>query len=147
MADIAIEKARDCGIAIVFGGNHNDAGSFASYVYKANQQDMMAMASNNTVPLAAPFGGMKNRLSCPPFDAIAPNGERPPVWTSVALAEFYDADVSEAVIHDKPFKGKWLIDPEALPDQLPIEGFGNHDISKGGLGTSDPDLLQHLIGG
>ena len=43
--------------------------------------------------------------------------------------------------------GKWLIDPEALPDQLPIEGFGDHNISKGGLGTSDPDLLQHLIGG
>ena len=28
MADLAIEKARECGIAIVFGGNHNDAGSF-----------------------------------------------------------------------------------------------------------------------
>ena len=28
MADKAIEKARDLGIAIVFGGNHNDAGSF-----------------------------------------------------------------------------------------------------------------------
>ena len=35
MADLAIEKARTQGIAIVFGGNHNDAGSFARYVYKA----------------------------------------------------------------------------------------------------------------
>ena len=34
MADVAIEKAKKSGIAIVFGGNHNDAGSFASYVYK-----------------------------------------------------------------------------------------------------------------
>ena len=131
MADIAIEKAREYGIAIVFGGNHNDAGSFARYVYKAFEQDMMAVSSNNTVPLAAPFGGMQNRLSCPPFDAIAPAGDRPPVWASIALAEFYDADVSEAAIHGKPLKGKWLIDPESgeLSDDAskyaqPIEGYG-----------------------
>ena len=131
MADLAIEKARQYGIAIVFGGNHNDAGSFARYVYKAFEQDMMAVSSNNTVPLAAPFGGMQNRLSCPPFDAIAPAGERPPVWTSVALAEFYDADVAEAAIHNKPMKGKWLIDPQTgeLSNDVskyaePIKGYG-----------------------
>lgn len=131
MADIAIEKAREYGIAIVFGGNHNDAGSFARYVYKAFEHDMMAISSNNTVPLAAPFGGSRNRLSCPPFDAIAPAGNRPPVWISVALAEFYDADVSEAAIHGKRLKGKWLIDPETgdLTDDVtpyaePIEGYG-----------------------
>jgi L-2-hydroxycarboxylate dehydrogenase (NAD+) len=131
MADLAIAKARETGIAIVFGGNHNDAGSFARYVYKAFEQDMMAVSSNNTVPLAAPFGGMQNRLSCPPFDAIAPAGDKPPVWASVALAEFYDADVSEAAIHGQPLKGKWLIDPETgeLSDDAskyaePIEGYG-----------------------
>ena len=131
MADLAIEKAREYGIAIVFGGNHNDAGSFARYVYKAFENDMMGIASNNTVPLAAPFGGMQNRLSCPPFDAIVPSGDRPPIWTSVAMAEFYDADISEAAIHNKPLKGKWLIDPESgeLTDDVkpyaePIEGYG-----------------------
>ena len=131
MADLAIEKAREQGIAIVFGGNHNDAGSFARYVFKAFEQDMMAFSSNNTVPLAAPFGGMQNRLSCPPFDAITPAGEKAPVWTSVALAEFYDADVAEAAIHNKPMKGKWLIDPQsgdltddAKPYAKPIEGYG-----------------------
>lgn len=56
MAEIAIEKARDAGIAIVYGGNHNDAGSFARYVYRAFEKDMFAMSSNNTVPLAAPLG-------------------------------------------------------------------------------------------
>lgn len=131
MADLAIEKAREYGIAIVFGGNHNDAGSFARYVYKAFEQGMMAISSNNTVPLAAPFGGMQNKLSCPPFDAIAPAGDRPPVWASVALAEFYDGDVSEAAIHNKPLNGKWLIDPQTgeLSDDAskyaePIEGYG-----------------------
>ncbi len=131
MADLAIEKARENGIAIVFGGNHNDAGSFSRYVYKAFEQDMMAFSSNNSVPLAAPFGGMVNKLSCPPFDAIAPAGNEPPVWTSVAMAEFYDADVAEAHFQKKPLKGKWLIDPvtgelhdDVEPYVRPIEGYG-----------------------
>jgi LDH2 family malate/lactate/ureidoglycolate dehydrogenase len=131
MADLAIEKARDYGIAIVFGGNHNDAGSFARYVYKAFEEDMMAFSSNNTVRLAAPFGGMRNLLSCPPFDAITPAGNQPPIWASVALAEFYDADVAEAAIHNKPLKGKWLIDPQTgelsddvAPYARPVEGYG-----------------------
>ncbi len=131
MADIAMEKARESGIAIVYGGNHNDAGSFARYVYRAFENDMFAMSSNNTVPLAAPFGGMLNRLSCPPFDAICPAGDERPIWTSVALAEFYDADVAEAGIHNKPLKGKWLIDPDSgeLSDDVtayakPVAGYG-----------------------
>ncbi len=131
MADIAIEKARTSGIAIVYGGNHFDGGSFSAYVYKAYQNDMMAMASNNTVPLAAPFGGMENKLSCPPFDAIAPSGDQAPVWTSIKFGEFYDADIAEAVLQDKPMKGKWCIDPvtgnktdDARPYAKPIEGYG-----------------------
>ncbi|WP_432474708.1 Ldh family oxidoreductase [Amphritea sp. HPY] len=131
MADLAIEKARTSGIAIVYGGNHYDAGSFSAYVYKAYEQNMMAMASNNTVPLAAPFGGMENQLSCPPFDSIAPSGEQPPVWTSIKFGEFYDADIAESVLQQKPMKGKWCIDPEtgettddARPYAKPIEGYG-----------------------
>jgi len=131
MAECAIKKAKTTGISIVFGGNHNDAGSFAKYVYMAYEQGMVGMASNNTVPLAAPYGGMENKLSCPPFDAIIPSGKQPPIWTSTKFAEFYDADVAEAYLYDKPMKGKWLIDPEsgALTDDIkpyarPIPGFG-----------------------
>jgi L-2-hydroxycarboxylate dehydrogenase (NAD+) len=131
MARAAIEKARECGIAIAFGGNHNDAGSFARYVHLAWEQDMMAIASNNSVPLAAPYGGMQNLLSCPPFDAIVPSGEEPPIWASLKFAEWYDADISEAVLQNKPMKGKWLIDPDSgelsddpTPYARPIPGYG-----------------------
>ena len=131
MADTAIAKAREMGISMVFGGNHNDAGSFAAYVYKAYTEDMVGIASNNTVPLAAPFGAMVNVLSCPPFDAIMPGGVEAPIWTSTKFAEFYDADIAEAVLGNKPMDGKWLIDPETgeLSDDAsayaePIPGYG-----------------------
>jgi len=131
MANKAIEKARNMGIAIVFGGNHNDAGSFGRYVYKAYEAGLVGMASNNTVPLAAPYGGRVNVLSCPPFDSIIPSKEQPPIWASLMFAEWYDAHTSEAVLTNKPLGGKWLIDPEtgALSDNVaeyarPIEGYG-----------------------
>ncbi|MEH6549397.1 MAG: Ldh family oxidoreductase [Pseudomonadales bacterium] len=131
MAEKAIELARDSGIAIVYGGNHFDAGSFAYYVHKAYQQDMVGIASNNSVPLAAPMGGMENLLSCCPFDAIIPGGDETPIWASLKFAEFYDADIAEAVLQDKPMKGKWLIDPQtgeltddAKPYARPIPGYG-----------------------
>lgn len=131
MADAAIEKAREFGIAIAFGANHNDGGSFARYVYKAYEAGMVGISSNNTVPLAAPYGGMENRLSCPPFDAIVPSGSEPPIWASLKFAEWYDADTSEAVLNNQPMKGRWLIDPETgeLSDDAaryarPIEGYG-----------------------
>ena len=112
MAKMAINKAREHAVAITFGGNHNDAGSFASYAYMAHEHDMVGICSNNTVPLTAPYGGMGNLLSSPPFDAIIPSGEEVPLWTSIKLAEFYDGDIAEAVLQEKPMKGKWLIDPE-----------------------------------
>ena len=131
MAQTAIEKARETGIAIVFGGNHNDGGSFARYVHLAYENDMVGIASNNTVPLAAPIGGMENLLSCPPFDAIVPSGNQPPIWASVKFGEWYDADISEAVTQKQPMKGKWLIDPETgelsddpTPYAKPIPGYG-----------------------
>ena len=131
MAEKAIEKAREFGMAIAFGGNHNDAGSFSTYVKKAFDQDMFAMASNNSVPLTAPYGGMRNVLSNPPFDAMFPAGKENPIWTSVAMSEFYDADVAEAAIYKKPMKGKWLIDPvtgelsdDVTPYAKPVEGYG-----------------------
>jgi LDH2 family malate/lactate/ureidoglycolate dehydrogenase len=131
MAEAAIAKARETGIAIAFGGNHNDGGSFARYVHMAYEQDMVGIASNNTVPLAAPLGAMVNVLGCPPFDAIIPGGEEPPIWASLKFAEWYDADISEAMLTGQAMKGEWLIDPDTgeLSDDptayaRPIPGYG-----------------------
>lgn len=131
MARKAIELARESGISIVFGGNHCDGGSFGRYAYMAFEEDMVGITSNNTVPLAAPYGGMENLLSCPPFDAIFPAGYEAPIWVSTKFAEFYDADISEAVLQNKPMAGKWLIDPitgelsdDAGKYAKPIPGYG-----------------------
>ena len=129
MAEAAIEKARTQGIAISFGGNHNDGGNFGNYAHMAYENDMVGFTSNNSVPLASPFGGTELLLSCPPFDGIIPSGDEPPIWMSTKLAEFYDGDVGNAVRQGTKLRGKWAVDPETgeLTDDVakyavPVEG-------------------------
>ncbi|MEP3046627.1 MAG: Ldh family oxidoreductase [Roseibium sp.] len=131
MANTAIAKAKEHGIAIVFGHNHNDAGSFGSYAWLANRADCVAQTSNNSVPMCAPMGGMSNTIAVPPFDAIGPSGDKPPVWTSTKLCEWYDGDTAQAVLQGTKLKYNSVIDPETgelgndlAPYAQPVEGYG-----------------------
>ena len=131
MADMAIAKAKEHGISIVFGANHNDGGSFSAYAWYAYQQDCLALTSNNSVPMCSPLGGMSNTISAAPWDAIAPGGEEPPVWMSTKLCEWYDADTAQAVLQGTKTKPDSVIDPETgelgndlAPYARPVEGYG-----------------------
>jgi LDH2 family malate/lactate/ureidoglycolate dehydrogenase len=131
MARTAIAKAKEHGIAIVFGGNHNDAGSFGSYAWLAYEQDCLALTSNNSVPMSSPLGGMGNTISVPPWDGIAPGGDEPPVWMSTKLCEWYDGDTAQAVLQGTKVKYDSVIDPETgergddlAPYAVPVEGYG-----------------------
>ncbi len=127
----AIEKAKEYGIAIAFGYDHIDAGSFFSYTSLALEHDMVAMASNNSVPFSAPYGGKDFRMSVPPFDAVCPGGENLPIVVSTKLCEGYDADITDALLGDGKLKAPLIIDPvtgKTTDDVRPyaelIEGYG-----------------------
>jgi L-2-hydroxycarboxylate dehydrogenase (NAD+) len=131
MAHTAIAKAKENGIAIVFGANHNDAGSFGSYTWLAYLEDCLALTSNNSVPMCSPLGGMSNTISVSPWDGIAPGGDEPPVWMSTKLCEWYDGHTAQAVLQGTKVKPDTVIDPETgelgddlAPYAVPVEGYG-----------------------
>jgi len=131
MAQTAIAKAKECGISIVFGSNHHDAGSFGAYAWLARQANCVAQTSNNSIPMCSPLGGMGNVISVPPLDAIGPSGNKPPVWMSTKLCEWYDADTAQAVLQGTKLKGDYAINPETgelgndlAPFAQPVEGYG-----------------------
>ena len=91
----------------------------------------MAQTSNNSVPMCAPLDGMDNTISVPPFDAIGPGGDKPPVWTSTKFCEWYDADTSQAVLQGTKLSGDYVIDPDTgdlsndlAPYAIPVPGYG-----------------------
>ena len=89
------------------------------------------MASNNSVPLVSPWGGMENKLSGAPFSAAAPGGEEYPLVSDIACIEAHDGNISEAAYNNKKLSGKYLVNPDTgeLTDDaasyiIPVEGYG-----------------------
>ena len=127
----AIEKARAHGIAIAMARNHHDAGSFFAYTSLALEQDMFAMATNNSVPLVSPWGAMENVLSGAPFSAASPGGEEPPLITDFACIPAHDGNISEAAFNGRKLAGEYLVDPQTgeltddpEPYVIRVEGWG-----------------------
>ena len=111
--EAAIEKARSSAIAIGFVRDFNDAGAFGTYVRMAVRENMFAIATNNSLPLVSPWGGMENVLSGAPFAAASPGGEHPPIVSDIQAIEVHDGDLSEAYFQGRKLKGEYLVDPES----------------------------------
>lgn len=110
--EAAIEKARDHALAIGFVRDFNDAGAFGTYVRMAAREGMMAIATNNSLPLVSPWGGMENILSGAPFAAATPGGKHPPIVSDLQAVEVHDGDLSEAYFQKKKLSGEFLVDPD-----------------------------------
>ena len=110
--EAAIAKAREHAIAIGFARDFNDAGAFGTYVRMAARHGMMAMATNNSLPLVSPWGGMQNVLSGAPFAAATPGGDHPPIVTDIQAIEVHDGDLSEAYFEGRRLSGAYLADPD-----------------------------------
>lgn len=109
----AIEQAREHAMAIAMVRDFNDAGAFGVYIQQAVEAGMMAMATNNSLPLVSPWGGMENVLSGAPFAAGVPGGEHPPIVSDVSMIDAHDGDISEAYYQNRPLRrGAVLVDPE-----------------------------------
>ena len=129
--DSCIAKARDHAIAIGFARDFNDAGAFGTYVRMAARENMCALATNNSLPLVSPWGGMQNVLSGAPFAAATPGGVHPPIVSDIQAIEVHDGDLSEAYFQGRKLKGQFLADPdtgELTDDPAPyferMEDFG-----------------------
>ena len=147
MTHKAVELAGKMGIAICFGHNHVDAGSFFAYTSIALENNMVAMTSNNSIPLQAPYGGKEFKMSVPPFDAACPAGEELPMVISTKLCEGYDADITDALMGDGKLAAPLLVDPdtgELTDDVRPyaelIEGYGRVCDCRAPWSFSNPRL-------
>lgn len=110
--EAAIAKAREHAIAIGFVRDFNDAGAFGTYVRIAARHGMMAIATNNSLPLVSPWGGMQNVLSGAPFAAATPGGTHPPIVSDIQAIEVHDGDLSEAYFEGRRLNGPYLVDPD-----------------------------------
>jgi len=125
--DLAIAKARDCGVAWVSTRYSNHAGPASLYARMPLNHHMVglyfAVGNANHLP---PWGGMDMLLSTNPIAAAFPAGDEPPVVLDMATTVAAYGKVKARAKRGEPMPEGWMIDREGKPLTDPTrahEGF------------------------
>jgi LDH2 family malate/lactate/ureidoglycolate dehydrogenase len=139
-AEIAIAKARQCGVAWVGAYHSNHAGPASLYARMAMQADMIGMyfAVGNANHLPA-WGGLDMLLSTNPIAVAVPTGEEPPVVLDMATTVAAYGKVKAKAQRGEQMPVGWMIDRQGQPLTdpkraeegflLPIGGYKGYGLS------------------
>ena len=156
--DLAIEKARVCGVATVTAMNGGHFGAAAYHAQLALAQDMIGLSMTVGGLMVAPTFGAEARVGLNPIAIAAPAGEEAPFvfdgsMSSVAgnkirLAQRLGADILPGWVTEAD--GTPVMDERPTPDgfmMLPLGGTREIGSHKGyGLGAA-VDILSGLLSG
>jgi L-2-hydroxycarboxylate dehydrogenase (NAD+) len=139
-AELAIEKARHCGIAWVGSRFSNHAGPASLYARMPMVQDMIglyfAVGNANHLP---PWGGLDMLLSTNPIAVAVPAGAEPPVVLDMATTVAAYGKVKAKAQRGETMPVGWMIDrlgqPLTDPKRaeegflMPIGGYKGYGLS------------------
>jgi L-2-hydroxycarboxylate dehydrogenase (NAD+) len=139
-AELAVEKARDAGIAWVGAQWSNHAGPASLYAKMALAHDMIglyfAVGNANHLP---PWGGIDLLLSTNPIAAAIPAGEEKPIVLDMATTVAAYGKVKAKAARGEMMPAGWMIDREGKPLTdpkranegflLPIGGYKGYGLS------------------
>ena len=139
-AEIAIEKARNCGVAWVGARLSNHAGPASLYARMPLAHDMIglyfAVGNANHLP---PWGGLDMLLSTNPIAVAVPAGEEPPVVLDMATTVAAYGKVKAKAQRGETMPEGWMIDRQGQPltdpkraDEgflLPIGGYKGYGLA------------------
>lgn len=139
-AQIAIEKAKTCGIAWVGARLSNHAGPASLYARMVMEQDMIGMyyavGNANHLP---PWGGLDMLLSTNPIAVAVPAGEEPPIVLDMATTVAAYGKVKAKAQRGEPMPEGWMIDRNGNPltdpkraDEgflMPIGGYKGYGLA------------------
>ncbi|MEO7150595.1 MAG: Ldh family oxidoreductase [Burkholderiaceae bacterium] len=139
-AEMAIEKARNAGIAWVGSKLSNHAGPASLYARMALPHDMIglyfAVGNANHLP---PWGGLTMLLSTNPIAVAVPAQDEPPVVLDMATTVAAYGKVKAKAQRGEPMPEGWMIDRQGRPltdptraDEgflLPIGGYKGYGLA------------------
>jgi LDH2 family malate/lactate/ureidoglycolate dehydrogenase len=115
-AELAIEKARQCGIGWVGTRHSNHAGPAQLYPRMAAQQDMIGIyfcvGNTNLVP---PWGGTEVLLSTNPIAIAVPGLKHPSIVLDMATTNTAFGKIRLKAQRGEPMPEGWMIDREGKP--------------------------------
>ncbi len=140
VADLAIRKAKETGMAWIGTFHDNHAGCGGVYASIPLKHDMIAMYS--TVANAnhmAPWGGVDRLLSTNPLAIAIPTGEEPPIVLDLATTVVSYGRIKLAAQRGETMPVGWMVDEKGEPltdpnrsDEgflLPIGGYKGYGLN------------------
>jgi LDH2 family malate/lactate/ureidoglycolate dehydrogenase len=158
--DLAVERAREHGIATISIRELTHLGALAYYTMRAAAAGFVAMAFQNGATIVPPFGGTTSLFSTNPFSYAIPTGTEPTIVFDIATTAAAgnkillarkrgDASIPEGWANDE--HGNPTTDPQAA-SVYQLQWFGGHkgfgigmlvEIMSGLLANSSFGFREH----
>jgi LDH2 family malate/lactate/ureidoglycolate dehydrogenase len=136
---LAIERARDNGIAAVAVRNSNHFGAGAYWAMLALPHHMLGIAMTNGAVAMAPTGGVTPLLGNNPLAVASPAGTELPIVLDMAMTTVARGWIKLAALRDQPLPDGWALDAEGRPTNdpqaaldgslLPVGGYKGYGLS------------------
>jgi LDH2 family malate/lactate/ureidoglycolate dehydrogenase len=117
--DLAIQKAKDCGVAMVGVRNSRHFGMSAYYAMKALSHDMIGIAMTNASRLVVPTFGREARFGTNPICVAVPALKEQPFVLDMATTTAAAGKLELAARRDHSIPIGWALDEKAEPTEDP----------------------------
>ncbi len=113
--NLAIERSRATGIAMVAVGGSNHCGAVDYWVRMAVDAGMIGLAATNALPTMAPWGGTAKIVGLNPIGIGIPAGDQPPFVLDVALGATAHGKMRIYKQKGEPIPEGWAFDTDGRP--------------------------------
>jgi len=142
---LAIDKARQSGIALVGAGNTYYTGLFSYYLEMATREGLVAFAAGNGPPIVAPEGSIDGRMGTNPIAFGFPSTGDPVIWDIGTCAIMH----GEVLLHQRlgePLPEGVAIDRDGAPTRDPAAALEGAIRAWGGHRGSGLGIVVQLLG-
>ncbi|MDR3577198.1 MAG: Ldh family oxidoreductase [Anaerolineaceae bacterium] len=144
---VAIDKARDYGIAGVGVAHSNHIGAAGYYTRKAAQAGFISIVCGNTTPLMPPWGGKELRLGSNPLSIGIPVGDNYPMIIDMATSAGARGKLFIAEKKGEKIPWGWALDSEGRPTDNPTEAIKGFLLPMAGPKGYGLSLAIDVLGG
>jgi len=116
---VAIEKARNAGIAYVGVRGSTHFGAAGYYANLAAEQQMIGLSMTNTNPVMAGVGSRGRIMGNNPLAFAAPVGDGHPVVLDIAMSTVAGGVVAAAMAEGRVIPDHWMLDTDGQPTTDP----------------------------
>jgi LDH2 family malate/lactate/ureidoglycolate dehydrogenase len=149
--EMAIAKAAEAGVGMVTLCNGNHSGIMARYTLHAAGAGCIGIATTNTPPLMAPWGGFLPFLGTNPISIAVPASGEPPIVLDMATSAVARSKILVANKAGTRIPSHWALDETGKPTEDPqaaLKGSMAPMAGHKGFGLAMMiDVLSGVLGG